>query len=164
MSQSITAEDVVRLFEQDRKACRRLAELLVSDSDIRTMIINAVIRDVATKQDIEKLREETRRDIEKLREEFRQEIEKLRKGTKQEIEKLRQEIKQEIEKLREETRRDIEKLNDRISRLEERVSRLEERVARVEGGLNLLVKMFIAFNVPLLIAVIGIMLKMIFVP
>ncbi len=131
MPQSITAEDIVRLFEQDRKACRRLAELLVSDSDIRTMIINAVIRDVATKQDIEK---------------------------------LRQEIKQEIEKLREETRRDIEKLNDRISMLEERVSRLEERVARVEGGLNLLVKMFIAFNVPLLIAVIGMMLKMIFVP
>ncbi len=153
MSQSITAEDIVRLFERDRKACRRLAELLASDSDIRTMIINAVIRDVATKQDIDKLREATRQDIEKLREE-----------TKQDIERLRQEIKQEIEKLREETRRDIEKLNERISMLEERVSRLEERVAKVEGGLNLLVKMFIAFNVPLLIAVIGIMLKMIFVP
>ena len=153
MSQSITAEDIVRLFERDRKACRRLAELLTSEPDVRLAVINAVIRDVATKQDIDKLREATRQDIEKLREE-----------TKQDIERLRQEIKQEIEKLREETRRDIEKLNERISMLEERVSRLEERVAKVEGGLNLLVKMFIAFNVPLLIAVIGIMLKMIFVP
>ncbi len=48
--------------------------------------------------------------------------------------------------------------------MEDKVSRLEERVTRVEGGLNLLVKMFIAFNVPLLIAVIGILPKMIFVP
>ncbi len=132
------------MFEQDRRACKRFAELLTSEPDVRLAIINAVIRDVATKQDIDKLREATRQDIEKLREE-----------TKQDIERLRQEIKQEIEKLREETRRDIEKLN-------ERVSRLEERVAKVEGKLDLFVKLFIAFNVPLLIAVIGMMLKMLF--
>ncbi len=35
---------------------------------------------------------------------------------------------------------------------------------RVKGKLDLFVKLFIAFNVPLLVAVIEMMLKMIFVP
>ncbi len=58
----------------------------------------------------------------------------------------------------------VSKLEDKVSRLEERVSKLEERIARVEGRLDLLIKVFIAFNIPLLIAVIGILPKMIFVP
>jgi hypothetical protein len=90
---------------------KRLAELMVTDSDVRLAIINAVLADVATKKDLEKLEE---------------------------------------------------RLERRISALESRVNSIEERLARLEGQMNLFVKFFIAFNLPILIAVIGILLKMIF--
>ncbi|NHW44171.1 MAG: hypothetical protein HA491_00255, partial [Candidatus Verstraetearchaeota archaeon] len=63
---SITAEDVVKLFEADVKARKRMAELLVSEPDVRLAIINAVLRDVATKSDIEALKAATKSDIEAL--------------------------------------------------------------------------------------------------
>jgi chaperonin cofactor prefoldin len=90
---------------------KRLAELMVTDSDAKLAIINAVLADVATKKDLEKLEE---------------------------------------------------RLERRISALESRVNSIEERLARLEGQMNLFVKFFIAFNLPILIAVIGILLKMIF--
>jgi chaperonin cofactor prefoldin len=90
---------------------KRLAELMVTDSDVKLAIVNAVLADVATKKDLEKLEE---------------------------------------------------RLERRISALESRVNSIEERLARLEGQMNLFVKLFIAFNLPILIAVIGILLKMVF--
>jgi chaperonin cofactor prefoldin len=90
---------------------KRLAELMVTDSDVKLAIVNAVLADVATKKDLEKLEE---------------------------------------------------RLERRISALESRVNSIEERLARLEGQMNLFVKLFIAFNLPILIAVIGILLRMIF--
>lgn len=52
-----------------------------------------------------------------------------------------------------------------VEELKGEISELRERVIRVEGELDLFVnKLFIAFNVSLLVAVIEMMLKMIFVP
>ena len=90
---------------------KRLAELMVTDSDAKLAIINAVLADVATKKDLEKLEE---------------------------------------------------RLERRISALESRVNSIEERPARLEGQMDLFVRLFIAFNLPTLIAVIGILLRMIF--
>jgi predicted nuclease with TOPRIM domain len=56
--QSLAAEDVVRLFEGDARARRGLAELLVSEPDVRLAVINAVLRDVATKSTLEAVRKE----------------------------------------------------------------------------------------------------------
>jgi hypothetical protein len=92
---------------------------MVTDSDVRLAIINAVLADVATKSDLEKMEAATKRELEKLEE--------------------------------------------RISALENRVNSIEERLARLEGQMDLFVKLFIAFNLPTLIAVIGILLKMVFV-
>ena len=65
--------------------------------------------------------------------------------------------KENLEKLRLEVR----DLRDYIhTRLESRIDGLEQRIARLEGMVSLFIKLFIAFNVPLLIAVIGILLKM----
>jgi len=92
-----------------------------------------------------------RSDLEKLRAELVKTEERLRT----EMENLRAEIKTEMGKLE-------ERLERRISALESRVNSIEERLARLEGQMNLFVKLFIAFNLPILIAVIGILLKMIF--
>ncbi len=116
-------------MEKDPKIRKRLAELMVTDSDVRLAIINAVLADVATKSDLENLKAE---------------------------------IKTEMGKLEERLERRISALENRISALENRVNSIEERLARLEGQMNLFVKLFIAFNLPILIAVIGILLKMVF--
>jgi uncharacterized protein YlxW (UPF0749 family) len=127
------AEKLIEELEKDPKIRKRLAELMVTDSDVRLAIINAVLADVATKSDLEKLEAATKRELEKLEERLRSEIQ-----------------------------REVKRLEDRISALENRVNSIEERLARLEGQMNLFVKLFIAFNLPTLIAVIGILLRMIF--
>jgi len=122
-------EKLIEELERDPKIRKRLAELMVTDSDVRLAIINAVLADVATKSDLENLRAE---------------------------------IKTEMGKLEERLERRISALENRISALENRVNSIEERLARLEGQMNLFVKLFIAFNLPTLIAVIGILLKMVF--
>jgi uncharacterized protein YceH (UPF0502 family) len=105
------AEKLIEELEKDPKIRKRLAELMVTDSEVRLAIINAVLADVATKKDLEKLEERIER---------------------------------------------------RISALENRVNSIEARLARLEGQMNLFVRLFIAFNLPTLIAVIGILLRMVF--
>ena len=138
-------EKLIEELEKDPKIRRRLAELMVTDSDVRLAIINAVLADVATKSDLEKLEAATK-----------WELEKLEAATKRELEKLE-------ERLRSEIQREVRRLEERISALENRVNSIEERLARLEGQMNLFVKLFIALNLPTLIAVIGILLKMVFV-
>jgi len=58
-------------------AGKKLAELLVGEHIVRLAIINAVLREVATKSNPEKLRGELNGGIERLREEFRGENKKL---------------------------------------------------------------------------------------
>jgi predicted ribosome quality control (RQC) complex YloA/Tae2 family protein len=127
------AEKLIEELEKDPKIRKRLAELMVTDSDVRLAIINAVLADVATKSDLEKLEERLRNDF-------------------------RNEIQREVRRLEDR----ISALENRISALENRVNSIEERLARLEGQMDLFVKLFIAFNLPILIAVIGILLKMIF--
>jgi chaperonin cofactor prefoldin len=115
---------------------------MVTDSDVRLAIINAVLADVATKGDLEKLEAATKSDLENLRAELVKTEDRLRT----EMENLRAEIKTEMGKLE-------ERLERRISALESRVNSIEERLARLEGQMNLFVKLFIAFNLPILIAV-----------
>jgi hypothetical protein len=61
------------------------------------------------------------------------------------------------------TKEDIENLkkeiNSRLASLENRVSMLEMKMSRIEGQLSLLVKIFLVFNVSILIGIIGILLK-----
>ena len=138
------AEKLIEELEKDPKIRRRLAELMVTDSDVRLAIINAVLADVATKSDLEKLEAATKRELENLRAEMKAEMEKLEERLRSEMGKLE------------------ERLERRISALESRVNSIEERLARLEGQMGLFVKLFIAFNLPILIAVIGILLRMIF--
>jgi hypothetical protein len=56
-----TGEKLIEELEKDPKMRKRLAELTVTDSDVRLAIINAVLADVATRSDLEKLRSEIER-------------------------------------------------------------------------------------------------------
>jgi chromosome segregation ATPase len=152
---SSIGEKLIEELEKDPKIRKRLAELMVTDSDVRLAIINAVLADVATKSDLEKLEAATRRELENLRAEMKSEMEKLEERLRNDF---RSEIQREVKRLEDR----ISALENRISALENRVNSIEERLARLEGQMDLFVKLFIAFNLPTLIAVIGILLKMIF--
>jgi chromosome segregation ATPase len=149
------AEKLIEELEKDPKIRKRLAELMVTDSDVRLAIINAVLADVATKSDLEKLEVATRRELENLRAEMKSEMEKLEERLRNDF---RSEIQREVRRLEDR----ISALENRIAALENRVNSIEERLARLEGQMDLFVKLFIAFNLPTLIAVIGILLKMVF--
>jgi hypothetical protein len=124
------AQKLIEELESDEKVRRRLSRLLASDialdTEARVAIVNAIIREVATKNDIEALRNATKSDIEALRKEFKSDIEALRREFREEI-----------------------------GRLDGRISSLEQRVARLEGSINLFMKLFVAFNLPLLVSVVA---------
>ena len=170
-------EKLIEELEKDPKIRKRLAELMVTDSDVRLAIINAVLADVATKSDLERMEAATKAELEKLEAATKRELEKLEERLRTEMENLRAEMKSELLKteerlrtdFRSEIQREVRRLEDRISALESRITALEnrvnaieERLARLEGQMDLFIKLFIAFNLPTLIAVIGILLKMIF--
>jgi chromosome segregation ATPase len=155
-------EKLIEELEKDPKIRKRLAELMVTDSDVRLAIINAVLADVATKDDLERMEAATKAELEKLEVATKRELEKLEERFRAELvkteERLRSEIQREVRRLEDR----ISALESRITALENRVNAIEERLSRLEGQMDLFVKLFIAFNVPILIAVIGILLKMVF--
>ena len=58
--------------------------------------------------------------------------------------------------------RDIATKDD-IRELRDRINLLEQRVTKIKGQLSLFIKLFIVFNLPILLGIIGILLKMIFI-
>ena len=82
------AEKLIKEFEENVKLRKRLAELLVSEPDVRLVLINAVIADVATKKDLSELRNELKNEISQLRNDVKSEV----NGLRGEINELRREI------------------------------------------------------------------------
>jgi uncharacterized protein involved in exopolysaccharide biosynthesis len=76
-------------------------------------------------------------------------------ATKSDIEALRKELKSDMEALRKEFKEEIGRLDERVDGLEQRVGLLDQRVAKLEGSISLFTKLFIAFNLPLLVSVIA---------
>jgi chromosome segregation ATPase len=132
-------EEIVEEIVKDRKAVRRLAEAIVSDADVRLAVVNAILRDVATKEDVEKLRAETKADIDRLREEIDARFKEIDARFK-EIDARFKEIDARFDSIRGE------------------LSSLGARVSKLEGQVGLMVGM----NVAVLVAVIGILLRLIF--
>jgi predicted nucleic acid-binding Zn-ribbon protein len=104
---SLSAGEIARLLKSDRDALRELAVAVASEPELRLAVINAVLADVATKQDINQLRQEmrgeitsTKQEIQQLRQELREEIAQLRQHVDSEIAQLRREMKDEISQLR----------------------------------------------------------------
>jgi predicted ribosome quality control (RQC) complex YloA/Tae2 family protein len=85
---SLSAGEIVRLLKSDKDALRELAVAVASEPELRLAVINAVLADVATKQDIQQLRQELKGEIAQLRQHVDSEISQLR----QEIAQLRREM------------------------------------------------------------------------
>jgi chromosome segregation ATPase len=142
------AEKLLEELKSDEKLREEflafVAEGVARDRRARLVMLQGLIREVATKSDVESAKNELRAEIEALRKEFRADVDALRK-----------EFRAEIEALRSEFREEVKRLEARIESLEARISSFEQRVARLEGSVNLFIKLFIAFNLPLLVSVIA---------
>jgi flagellar biosynthesis GTPase FlhF len=106
---SISAGEIFKLLKSDKDALRELSAAIASEPELRLAVINAVLADVATKQDLQQLRQELKVEMAQLRQEMKEEIvqllEELRgdiTATKQDFQQLRRELREEISQLREE--------------------------------------------------------------
>ena len=137
---SISAGEIVKLLKSDKDALRELSAAIASEPELRLAVINAVIADVATKQDLQQLRQELREEISQLRQEMRgeitatkQDIQQLRQELKGEIAQLRQEMKEEIAQLREETKGEIAQLREEIGLLRQHV---DSEISQLRRDIN----------------------------
>lgn len=85
-------EEFLDKLEKDNRARKRLAEIIVTDYDVRIALINAVLRDVATKQDIMEMRNEVRGEIPRLENEFKNYVDKRIEDLNKKIEDLNRRI------------------------------------------------------------------------
>ena len=130
------AEKLVEELEADERVRKRLAKILVpeavSEPELRLAIINAVLRDVATKEDIARVMGE----IGKVREATREEIERVRVATGEDIKMLRKEIYDQITGLRER----VSKLEGAFTQLVERIGDLDKRIDALDKRVDALDK------------------------
>jgi predicted nucleic acid-binding Zn-ribbon protein len=110
---SLSAGEIVRLLKSDRDALRELAVAVASEPELRLAVINAVLADVATKQDIQQMRQELKGEISQLRQHVDDEIAQLR----QELAQLRQHVDGEINQLRQEIAQMRQHVDSEISQL-----------------------------------------------
>ena len=119
MASGITAQDIVELFEKDSRARKRLAELLVEEPDVRLAIINAVLRDVATRHDLEVLRRELMERVDRLGDRIA--------GLESRISSVEGELRQLVGRLEDLDKR-IDALDRRIDALDKRIDALDRRI------------------------------------
>ena len=127
----ITAEQIIELFEKDARARKRMAELLVTEPDVRLAIINAVLRDVATKQDIKDM------------------------ATKQDIVELRKTLEARMNSL--DAR--INGLDARMNSLETKISGLDARMNGLDARMDMLTKEIDRLFKLVIVSVLGILIS-----
>jgi predicted nucleic acid-binding Zn-ribbon protein len=125
---SLSAGEIVRLLKSDRDALRELAVAVASEPELRLAVINAVLADVATKQDIQQMRQELKGEMAQLRQELREEISQLREETKEEIAQLRQHVDGEISKLRGEIAQLRQHIDSEISQLRQEIAQMRQHI------------------------------------
>jgi DNA repair exonuclease SbcCD ATPase subunit len=125
---SLSAGEIVRLLKSDKDALRELAVAVASEPELRLAVINAVLADVATKQDIQQMRQELKGEMAQLRQELREEISQLREETKEEIAQLRQHVDGEISKLRGEIAQLRQHVDSEISQLRQEIAQMRQHV------------------------------------
>ena len=105
------SSDLIEALRKDARLRKDLSRLvaseIIADPEIRLLVVEKVIADVATKSDL-------RGEVEALR----SEVEKSGQTLREEIEKSNQALREEIEKSNEALRREIDLLGRRIDDLQ----------------------------------------------
>jgi len=175
--ETITAERIVELFEKDRAALKRFAALVVSEDEVRLALVSAVLRDVATRDYVDRkfgemhdyvdkrfseMREYVDRRFAELREYVDKRFSELKDYVDKRFSELREYVDGRFSEMRDYVDRGFSELRRDIGELRDRVSSLEVRVSRVEGQLALLIRIFLGLMIPILVALVGILLKLVF--
>ena len=147
-------EEIVEEIVKDRKAVRRLAEAIVSDADVRLAVVNAILRDVATKEDVEKSREATKADIERLRAETKADIEKLRGYLEGKITETRGYLEGKIDDKFDALNKRIDDVNKRIDDVNRRIDDVNAQVRDLREDMRTYFYGFMGGIVATIIAVI----------
>jgi len=150
------AESFINELEKDARLRKRLAELLVSEPDVRLALINAVIADVATKNDINELRKEMKDEIKQLRSEINQirgEVNQVRGELSQEVDQVRNELGQEINQLRNE----INQVRGELSQIRNELSQIRSELrSNLRWIIGTVVVIWSSTLVPILLKIAGI--------
>jgi len=145
------AERVINEIEADKRLRKRLAELLVTEPDVRILMINSIIADVAKKEDIRELRGEIgqlRGEMNQLREEINQ--------LRGEMNRLRVEVDQKITQLREEMKHEIAQLRGEINQLREEINQLRKEMhSDFKWVIGIILTIWGATVIPILLRLIG---------
>jgi len=146
----IDLKQFARLLEEDEEGRGRIAEILASEIALRNrrIIIEAVLREVATKEDLKELEERlrgelnaTRKDLAEVEERLRGELNATRKDLAEVEERLRRDLKEYVD-LRFQAFE--EKFDQRMNGMEEKLygelrsmeEKLDQRMNGMEGRFN----------------------------
>ena len=131
------AGKLIEELEEDEALRRRLLKVIApelpKEPDVALMLANALLGRVATKDDLASLKEDLEKEITSVKNDLEKKITSL----EEEMSSLKKEMWMEM-------------------------TALSERMAKIEGQMSLFTKISIAFNLPILIAVLGILLKLAF--
>jgi predicted nucleic acid-binding Zn-ribbon protein len=137
---SISAGEIVKLLKSDKDALRELSAAIASEPELRLAVINAVLADVATRQDLQQIRQELKGEMAQLRQEMKGEMVQLRQEMKEEIAQLREELrgditatKQDFQQLRRELREEISQLREEIGILRQHV---DSEISQLRRDMN----------------------------
>jgi len=133
---------IIDLFEKDMKARKRLAELIIIEPDIRLALINAVLRDVATKDDVKALESMVRGEIKSLEnriQELSNIVSELR-GSYRELSKRIDDLEVRINDLMKTIDARINDLDKRIDALDKRIDALDKRIDSLDRRIDSLDK------------------------
>jgi len=121
---------------------------LVSEPDVRLAVINAVLRDVATKSDIEKIRAEyaTKDDVKVLRDEVA-----VLRGRVEKIEGDIAEVRERIAELEGVVSQLVERIND----LDKRIDALDKRIDALDKRLDYVTKVSWTLTISVIAALIA---------
>ena len=108
----IELKKFLEMLEKDEEARAKLADILATEIALRSrkLIVRAVLKEVATKDDIKELRSEIKETEEKLRKEIRETEERLKRD-------LKEYVDVKVESLRNEMRNEIRGLEKRLNML-----------------------------------------------
>ncbi len=114
--------DLIEALRKDARLRKDLSRLvaseIIADPEIRLLVVEKVIADVATKSDLRGEVEALKSEIEKSSQTLREEIDRSNQALREEIEKSSQTLREEIEKSNLALRREIDLLGRRIDDLQ----------------------------------------------